>query len=204
VYEHAAKQAWVLDQFRELAQQQRTLVEAQGRELCQRLLALPADEREARIDEILTDLPDQARHLVVLAALHNRSIFRGHEGPGIFNRRSVMNTMYELNNLNDAEATPKKLTRPRGEKLKAERVQEKLRSMPGWRLALEGKALSRVREFPDSEVASAFATFAGAFTVRMKQPADVTLSGSRVLVVLHARNRSGLSNAVLDFARSLG
>lgn len=33
------------------------------------------------IDEILTSLPQRARHLVVLAALHNRSIFRGHEGP---------------------------------------------------------------------------------------------------------------------------
>ena len=112
-----------------------------------------------------------------------------------------MNTMYAVDS---SEATPKKLTRPRGEKLKAERVQEKLRSMPGWRLAGEGKALSRIREFPDSEVASAFATFTGAFTSRMKQPADVTLSGSRVLVVLHAKSRSGLSNAVLDFARSLG
>jgi pterin-4a-carbinolamine dehydratase len=112
-----------------------------------------------------------------------------------------MNTMYEEN---DCEALPKKLTRPRGEKLKAERVQEKLRAMPGWQIAGEGRALSRIREFPDDRVASAFATFAGAFSARAKQPAEVTLSGSRVLVVLHARPRAGLTDAVLDFARSLG
>lgn len=33
------------------------------------------------VDEILTHLPHRARHLLVLAALHQRSIFRGHEGP---------------------------------------------------------------------------------------------------------------------------
>ncbi|HYG62623.1 MAG TPA: 4a-hydroxytetrahydrobiopterin dehydratase [Thermoanaerobaculia bacterium] len=112
-----------------------------------------------------------------------------------------MNTMQ---NINTTQPVARKLIRPRGEKLKAERVQEKLRSMPGWQLAREGKALSRVREFPDHGVATAFASYAGAFTARMKQPADVTLSGSRVLVILHARSRAGLSNAVLEFAKSLG
>ncbi|HYG62117.1 MAG TPA: 4a-hydroxytetrahydrobiopterin dehydratase [Thermoanaerobaculia bacterium] len=111
------------------------------------------------------------------------------------------------------EPVQRKLIRPRGEKLKAERVQDKLkaervqdklRSMPGWRFARRGQTLHRVREFPDHQVASAFAGFAGAFAARAKQPADITLSGSRVLVVLHPKSRGGLSDAVLDLAKSLG
>jgi pterin-4a-carbinolamine dehydratase len=121
--------------------------------------------------------------------------------------------MSTMQSVQSTQAAPEKRGRPQGEtlkaervqeKLKAERVQEKLRSMTGWRLAKGGKALNRVREFPDHRVASAFATFAGAFIARAKQQADVTLSGSRVLVILHARSRGGLSDAVLDLAKSLG
>lgn len=100
--------------------------------------------------------------------------------------------------------SPKKLTRPRGEKLKAERVQEKVLAMPGWQLVRRGKALYRMREFPDGQVAFAFASFAAALTARAGQRADVTLSGSRVVVTLHKRSRIGESDAVLDLARSLG
>jgi pterin-4a-carbinolamine dehydratase len=120
-----------------------------------------------------------------------------------------MNTMQNQN----AEISSKKLTRPRGEKLKAERVQdklkaervqEKLHAMPGWRFARREQTLHREREFQGYEVASAFASFAGALTVSMEQPASITLSGSRVLVVLHTRSRGGVSDPVLDIAKSLG
>ena len=120
-----------------------------------------------------------------------------------------METMQDKTN----EPVQKKLIRPRGEKLKAERVQdklkaervqEKLRTMPGWRFVRRGQTLHRVREFRNHETASAFASFAGVVTSGAKQPADITLSGSRELVVLHAKSRDGVSAAVLDLAQSLG
>jgi pterin-4a-carbinolamine dehydratase len=108
----------------------------------------------------------------------------------------------------------KKLVRPRREKsfdrrletrLKAERVQEKLRALPGWRLLAGGKALDRVREFQDPRVAVAWAQFASLSAERAGLPAEVTVSGHRVLLILRDRiHRGALSDAVLDFAKLLG
>ena len=108
----------------------------------------------------------------------------------------------------------KKLIRPRGEKsfalrletrLKAERVQEKLRAVPGWRLLAGGKAVDRVREFQDPRVAAAWAQFVHLYAERAGLPAEVTVSGARVLVILRDRiHRGALSDAVLDSVKDLG
>src|SRR4030095_29247 len=45
------------------------------------------------------------------------------------------------------------------ERLKAERVQEELKAMPGWRLASGGKAIHRAKAFPTAEVARLYSTF---------------------------------------------
>ena len=56
-------------------------------------------------------------------------------------------------------------------RLKAERVQEKLRVMPGWRLVSGGWAIDRLREFPDPRSAVAFAGF----------PADLQVANLRLI-----------------------
>ncbi|HYG65255.1 MAG TPA: hypothetical protein VEL74_21925 [Thermoanaerobaculia bacterium] len=111
-------------------------------------------------------------------------------------------------------APAKKLIRPRGEKslarkletrLKAERVQEKLRAAPGWRLLAGGKAVDRVREFHDPRVAAAWAQFVHLYAERAGFPAEVTVSGARVMVILRDRvTRGELSAAALEAVKVLG
>jgi pterin-4a-carbinolamine dehydratase len=93
-------------------------------------------------------------------------------------------------------------------RLKAERVQELLRALPGWRLVPGGKAVDRVREFPDPPGAVAYAHFLAEVASRSRQPIGIHLAGSRVSITLwtkpqHGR-RVGLTEAVLNFARMLG
>jgi pterin-4a-carbinolamine dehydratase len=94
------------------------------------------------------------------------------------------------------------------EKLKAERVQDKLLLLPEWRLVPGRKALDRVREFPDPVTASSFAGFVNDFAARYGQPAKVVLHGARVTVTLQGRRVAGggreLTDEVLAFARALG
>ena len=93
-------------------------------------------------------------------------------------------------------------------RLKAERVQEKLRALPGWRLVPGGKAVDRVREFQDPQSAVAYASFLAEIASRSQQPIGIDLTGTRVGITLwtkpqHGR-RVGLTEAVLNFARTLG
>jgi pterin-4a-carbinolamine dehydratase len=91
------------------------------------------------------------------------------------------------------------------EKLKAERVQEKLRSMPEWKLLPSGKALSRVRDFADSHTAGLYAGFVNEFAERQRQPLAVKLTGLRVSITLLPRpRRSGVTERMLHFAVALG
>lgn len=96
-------------------------------------------------------------------------------------------------------------TRPRrGEnRLKAERVQEELRAMPGWRLAPDGRSLHRHWEFPDSRVASAHAAFVNDLSSDHGRAVAINLSGRRVLVVLRGSRRGGITEAMLGFAKVL-
>jgi pterin-4a-carbinolamine dehydratase len=90
-------------------------------------------------------------------------------------------------------------------KLKAERVQEKLLSMPGWRISADGKGLIRVRVFQDNKTAMAFTGFANTATESSGHLAHITLSGPRVLMTLQSRARhGGFTEALFDFAKDLG
>jgi pterin-4a-carbinolamine dehydratase len=90
------------------------------------------------------------------------------------------------------------------ERLKAERVQERLKSMPGWRLAAGGKSLDRVRRFPNPRTAASFTAFLAHFVVGSGQLVGVELSGNHVAITLRPRNRGGLTEGTLDFAQALG
>lgn len=108
----------------------------------------------------------------------------------------------------------RKLTRPRGEKLcrrhreaklKAERVQEKLLSLPGWRLSADGNSLVRVRTFRNNTSAMAFTFFANTVMEGSGHRVHLTLSGPRVLLTLQSRAyHGGLTESLFDLAQDLG
>jgi hypothetical protein len=92
-------------------------------------------------------------------------------------------------------------SRPPQQKLKPERVQLELASMPGWELGPEGKAILRTRRFGSKRAAGALAWDAG-------QPVRLQLDRSRLTIRLTAPSARGhlgeLTMSVLDFARGLG
>jgi pterin-4a-carbinolamine dehydratase len=94
------------------------------------------------------------------------------------------------------------------ERLKAERVQLRLKEMPGWSLVHGGKALDRAREFKFLEDAVDFAALVLRRASRAKYPAQVHLDGKRVVLTLQGHTpmgaRGGVTDHLLDFATSLG
>lgn len=93
-------------------------------------------------------------------------------------------------------------------RLKAERVQDKLKAMPSWTPVLEGRAIQRVHAFPQPQVAAWYAGYLSHYAAAMRVPATVSLSGRQVIVTLHGpmtrSNKGTLSEEVLDFAVHLG
>jgi len=106
--------------------------------------------------------------------------------------------------------------------LKSERVQDRLAAplnrrqvadvlplLPGWRLAGNGKAIERTREFATSDAAALFGTFVTGFASALGIPSAVTLSGPQVIVKLYSRRSPGrhlraLSEGILGFAKLIG
>lgn len=122
-----------------------------------------------------------------------------------------------------ARVTPARRRRPVREKLKpdrvqepldvrqriaAQRVRERLPALPGWRLVEGNRALDRVRELPDATAAAGYVSFVAMLAAAMDQPVGISLAGHRVVLTLHGHPRrgtgGGLTEAVLDFAASLG
>lgn len=92
-------------------------------------------------------------------------------------------------------------------RLKAERVQEELKTMPGWRLTADGEAIDRIREFPTKDLAVVFVNFAAMLASLQEQPLDLSLWGNVVVVALSAELTPGhreVTQEVLDFAKMLG
>jgi pterin-4a-carbinolamine dehydratase len=91
------------------------------------------------------------------------------------------------------------------EKLKSERVQEELKTMPGWRLLPSGMALHRAREFFLPGQAAKFAAYAGELAAGQYQRVQLQLAGTRVaLTVYGPKGVGGVTAALLGFARQLG
>jgi len=93
-------------------------------------------------------------------------------------------------------------------RLKAERVQARLKEMPGWRLLKGGRGIDRVKELGSAEGAADYAGFVLRQAARDQQVTRVELQGSRVLLAVFAKGRSGgrsgLTTKQLDFAAALG
>lgn len=99
--------------------------------------------------------------------------------------------------------------RPIGGALKAERVQELLKAMPGWRLVEGGRAIHSIRELPSARAAAAFAAYVALYAGCRRQAARLMIAGRQVSLTLPGMARprgtfAGLTHAVLAMARSLG
>jgi pterin-4a-carbinolamine dehydratase len=128
-----------------------------------------------------------------------------------------MNREQKVENPLAAVEEGKKLRHPSGDqgkrrlspdevdRLKAERVQEKLAALPGWELASDGKGIHRVRQFPDARAAGAYVGFVHSLAGVRGQRAEITLSGRQVVVILRGRSQNrGVPEQALDFAKDLG
>ena len=93
-------------------------------------------------------------------------------------------------------------------RLKAERVQLRLKRMPGWNLLHDGKSLDRARQFHQPEDAVDFANLVLRMASREAYPAQVHVDGKRVVLTLQGHSvtgdRGGITDKLLDFAASLG
>ena len=110
----------------------------------------------------------------------------------------------------------KKVLRPLGvapslsqaqQRLKAERVQRRLQRLPGWRLQSGGRAVDRVWNFPNAQVAASFLSYAALLASQTGQPFQATVSGETVVVALPGRSTrpgGGITEEVLDLAEQLG
>jgi pterin-4a-carbinolamine dehydratase len=93
------------------------------------------------------------------------------------------------------------------ERLKAERVQARLKRLPGWTLLGAGKAIDRVRKFEDPLVAASYLAFASLLARQSKQPLQDSMSGGKIVLALTGRSKGpdkGLTDEVLDLAEQLG
>lgn len=97
---------------------------------------------------------------------------------------------------------------PLRERLRSERVEMRLQRLPGWKMQPNRRAIDRVREFPDTDVAAAYASFAVMLAGRKKQPLRVTVLDSQVaLTLLGYPRRHGtgpVNENALEVAELLG
>jgi hypothetical protein len=107
-----------------------------------------------------------------------------------------------------AERVQEELTAKVDARLKAERVQERLKGMPGWKLLKGSRGIDRVKELGSAEGAADYAGFVLRQAARDQQVTRVELQGSRVLLAVFAKERSGVRSGLtakqLDFAAALG
>ena len=94
--------------------------------------------------------------------------------------------------------------------LKPERVQIMLllQALPGWQVLPNGRVIDRVRQFPSTELAMAYAAFSERLARGVKMPISIHLADRVVLLTLRSPSRHGrlepLTERVLDLARQLG
>lgn len=93
-------------------------------------------------------------------------------------------------------------------KLKAERVQELLKALPGWRLGSRGRAIRRRREFDTPQAAASFATFVAGLAGEAGQAVNLHVAGGRVDVTLPGRAAGAtydeLTLEILGLAQQIG
>jgi pterin-4a-carbinolamine dehydratase len=92
------------------------------------------------------------------------------------------------------------------QRLKAERVQDALKVLPGWRLTSGTKAIDRVYSFATAALASAYTGYVTEAARLAEMPVDLSVAGATVVVTLSAPLRGGghgVTESVLNFAKQL-
>jgi pterin-4a-carbinolamine dehydratase len=100
---------------------------------------------------------------------------------------------------------PRKADGPAAETdpLKSERVEEKLRAAPSWRIFSGGQMVQKSKQFPGKIEAMLYSSFVSSIASSLNVPVEVRLLGLWVVVTLQGLGRKGqvvLSDAQLDFA----
>ena len=93
------------------------------------------------------------------------------------------------------------------QRLKAERVQSRLKRLPGWKIQSGGKAIDRVRQFRDPQVAASFLAYAALLASQSGQPLQAAVNGQTVILALPGRSMrpgAGITEDVLELAEQLG
>ncbi|HEX5035415.1 MAG TPA: hypothetical protein VFW62_13125 [bacterium] len=93
------------------------------------------------------------------------------------------------------------------ERLKAERVQLRLKRLPGWKMLPERQAIDRVRRFDEPLVAAAYLAFASILARSVGQPLRISLTDGNIIIALTGRTKGtdkGITQEVLDLAEQLG
>jgi pterin-4a-carbinolamine dehydratase len=93
--------------------------------------------------------------------------------------------------------------RPVG-KLKPERIQEELKTMPNWRLVAGGNALSRTCKFTQAGAAAKWAAYVADLAATERHAVTLSVTANRVTVLLQRPGRNGIDMPLLDFARQIG
>lgn len=91
---------------------------------------------------------------------------------------------------------------------RARQIMLLLQALPGWQVLPNGRVIDRVRQFPSTELAVAYAAFAEKLARGVKMPISIHLADRAVLLTLRSPKRHGrlepLTERVLDLARQLG
>lgn len=90
------------------------------------------------------------------------------------------------------------------QKLKAERVQEELKALPGWRLLPNQREISLSRELRGTGLALSFAAYAARYAESMGLKVKALVKGDRVQLSLRSPRSGQVTRGVLELARRLG
>jgi len=89
------------------------------------------------------------------------------------------------------------------EQLKAERIQELLHDMPGWKLAYGGTAIMRRYSLPGRNSMTTFVEVVSGLAQERGVRADLNLRPSRVTVYIVSRPGRGLTMTELNLANAI-
>jgi pterin-4a-carbinolamine dehydratase len=105
----------------------------------------------------------------------------------------------------EGRAHPRRLQQPPrpGRKLKPERVQLMLRTLPGWRLASRGNALRMTRSFTQAGEAAKLAAFAAVLSTVGGHALTLGVTAYQVTLQLQRSRGKGISRPLLEFARQI-
>jgi pterin-4a-carbinolamine dehydratase len=90
------------------------------------------------------------------------------------------------------------------ERLRSERVEQELKSMPGWRLLPNGWELGMTRRLPGAGVALSFAAYATRYAESMRLKLTASVKGERVMLSLRSPRSNHVTRGVIELARRLG